>query len=330
MIFRESPPTEVLSAYPNLGLAWTALGSAGGFSGAQIWRGVAPDGRAHCLKGYPPGRTDRVRLEGRVHRWMIAARTAGLTFVPRIETAFGGRTTVEGGDRIWDLTEWMPGRADFHADPSDDRLAAAVTAVAELHRVWAGPGPVLQPAPAVARRLAALADWITLLQTGWQPRFGLADGPARESAEIAWRVLPGLVRRAVRDLEPWRSISVPTHPCLCDVWHDHVLFAGDRVTGLIDFGAAKVDHPAVDLARLLGSLVPDDRGRMSRALDAYRAVRPLSHPELVPLLDRTGTVVAAIHWLRWLDLERRPGPDLAAVARRLNGIVGRVATLVWG
>ena len=60
-------------------------------------------------------------------------------------------------------------------------------------------------------------------------------------------------------------------PCLCDPWHDHVLFTGDQVSGVIDYGSVKEDHIAVDLARLLGSLVEDDENAWSIGLKAYQS-----------------------------------------------------------
>jgi Ser/Thr protein kinase RdoA (MazF antagonist) len=319
VIFPESPPSAVTAAYPIPGIEWTALGSAGGFSGSKIWRGETADGRAFCLKAQPPGRKS---LETYIHRWMSAA---ALPFVPKVERTALGRTAVEHQGRTWELTEWMPGRADFHTAPTEARLASAVSAIAILHRAWSIERcPPQVGVPAVARRLAALTDWQQLLVTGWRPRFHATDGPIREPAEAAWNILPSQVRRAIRDLEPWRSVPVPTHPCLCDVWHDHVLFDGDRVTGIIDFAAAKMDHPTVDLARLLGSLIPDDPVRTAFALDVYQGMVPLSHPQLVSLLDRTGTVVAATHWLRSLYLDWRSYPDLAVVAERLTAIVQRL------
>ena len=324
MIFPESPPPAVSAAYALPEVVWTYLGTAGGFSGSRIWRGVTPDGRAFCLKAYPAGRMDREVLESTVHRWMREVR---LPFVPTVEATPQGRTAIEHLGRVWDLSTWMPGLADFHTSPSDPRLAFAVTALAELHRAWsANPvkGNHTRPAPAVVRRLSALSDWLWLTDSGWRPPFSSFDGSVREPAETAWRIVPALARRAIRELDPWRSIPVTTHPCLCDVWLDHVLFDGDRVSGFIDFSAVKVDHPAVDLARLLGSLVPDDPVRTAVALDAYQRVNALSHPQLVAVLDRTGTVVAAIHWLRSVYLDRRPVPNMDAVARRLTAVVERL------
>jgi homoserine kinase type II len=119
---------------------------------------------------------------------------------------------------------------------------------------------------------------------------------------------------------------LPLQPCLCDVWHDHVLFEGERVTGLVDYGSVKTDHVAVDLARLLGSLVGDDRQQQAAGLEAYARLRPLSPEEcrLVAALDETGTVLGAANWLRWLYHDVRRFEDREAVARRLAALVQRI------
>ena len=118
---------------------------------------------------------------------------------------------------------------------------------------------------------------------------------------------------------------MPVQFCVCDIWHDHVLFTGDAVTGLIDYGSVKPDNVAVDLARLLGSLVGDDAAAFARGLAAYKQVRPLSTDEraLVPILDRTGVVLGIANWLRWLYVDGRVYEDRAAVARRLAALVER-------
>jgi Ser/Thr protein kinase RdoA (MazF antagonist) len=113
---------------------------------------------------------------------------------------------------------------------------------------------------------------------------------------------------------------------LCDIWHDHVLLEDERLTGLIDYGGVQLDTVAADLARLLGSLAGDNPELRGAGLQAYRRVRPLSLEEesLVPVLEETGTVLAAAGWLRWLYLEHRTYDNPGAVARRLAIAVERM------
>jgi Ser/Thr protein kinase RdoA (MazF antagonist) len=125
---------------------------------------------------------------------------------------------------------------------------------------------------------------------------------------------------------------MPLQPCLCDVWHAHVLFEGEAVTGLVDYGSVKVDHVAVDLARLLGSLVEGDARRTAAGLTAYRRLRRLTQreAELVGVLDETATVLAVANWLRWLYHEGRRYDDRAAVTARLAGLVRRLERgVIW-
>jgi Ser/Thr protein kinase RdoA (MazF antagonist) len=114
------------------------------------------------------------------------------------------------------------------------------------------------------------------------------------------------------------------------VWNDHVLFSEEAVSGLVDFGSVRIDHASVDLARLLGSLVGDDREGWEAGLDAYKALRPLSLTEqgLARALDQTGTILGMANWLRWLYLERRVFVDRQAVADRLGALVRRIEG--WG
>jgi Ser/Thr protein kinase RdoA (MazF antagonist) len=120
--------------------------------------------------------------------------------------------------------------------------------------------------------------------------------------------------------------ALPLQSCLCDVWHDHVLFEGDTVTGLVDFGGVKTDHVAVDLARLLGSLVEDRAELRAAGLEAYRRIRPLSllEEELISVLDETGTLVGLMTWLKWLYVDIRPFENRASAARRVQALVDRV------
>jgi homoserine kinase type II len=135
-----------------------------------------------------------------------------------------------------------------------------------------------------------------------------------------------MIENVPRALAPWSERNLRLHPCLCDIWHDHVLFNGERVSGLIDYGGVKVDHVAVDLARLLGSMVGDNAQQRSAGLNAYLRCRPLLPEEqvLVDVLDETGTVIALANWLKWLYRDEKKFEDRTAVAQRLSTLVERV------
>jgi Ser/Thr protein kinase RdoA (MazF antagonist) len=300
------------------------LGNHGGFSGARLWR-VEAGGAAFCLRAWPGGDPSPERLRW-LHELMATARAAGLAFVPAV-LPVGADSFVAHAGRLWELSAWLPGRADFHQHPEPARLRAACAALARLHHAWASRSAARGPCPALARRLDRAADWLALVSSGWRPR-PAADDPVRPCAEAAFRLLSAWAGRVAGLLAPWAGRPFALHPCLCDVWHDHVLFDGSTVTGLVDYGSVKVDHPAADLARLLGSLVGDDAAAWADGLDAYTALRPLSADEqaLARELDRTGVILAAANWLMWVYHARRAFPDRQLVADRLGGLVCRLET----
>jgi homoserine kinase type II len=260
---------------------------------------------------------------------MTLACGQGLPFVPAVVGASHGRTWVEHAGGLWELTQWLPGRADYRQHPSRERLESACAAVAQLHLAWQ-PGVTAgrcETCPAAERRLGAVESWERLLRSGWAPRFpaGKAD-PVHPVAQRAWSVLPSWVGRVRPVLASFSGSLWGLQPCLCDPWHDNLLFDGERLSGLVDHGSVKLDHVAVDLARLLGSLVEDDEDGWRSGLAAYRAVRPLSpqEEELARALDRTGTVVGVVQWLRWLYEQGRAFADRAKAAARLGILVQRV------
>jgi homoserine kinase type II len=173
-----------------------------------------------------------------------------------------------------------------------------MTAVARFHIAVADfddppplQGGVRGGLPAIPRRLARLRELKhddinklsrVITDTTWPDLASLAR------AFIA--ALPNAIPRAIAQLEPLANATLPLQPCLRDIWHDHILFTGNEVTGLIDFGAVGIDTPATDIARLLGSLIPNPRSRSGEGpgerqhnaerwqtgLAAYSATRPLS------------------------------------------------------
>jgi Ser/Thr protein kinase RdoA (MazF antagonist) len=297
------------------------LGNHGGFSGARLWRV-----EGFCLRAWPPDDSFPARLD-HIHQLMTQARDAGLTFVPRLERAADGSSCIEHGGRWWELVEWLPGRADYCDRPTTARLQAACCALARLHVMWGRGSVRTDVCPAVQRRFDSLRQWHELRTGGWDPLTVVtASDRLRSLTERAVAVLARRLASIQPWLTPWAEPRWPLQPCLCDVWHDHLLFEEDRLTGLIDYGSVKLDHVAADLARLLGSLVEDDDEGWHVGLTAYRSVRPLSaeEAELARTLDRTGTVLGVANWLRWLYAEHRAFENRDAVAQRLGTLVTRL------
>jgi homoserine kinase type II len=292
------------------------LGNHGGFSGANLWR----IGDAVCLRASAPS-ADRSHLVA-AHRLMLAAREDGLRFVPAVFAIRDGSTIVEHAGRVWELMEWMPGRASYQEAPSRLKLQSACTALGRLHRCWqrfAETKPQL--IPSVWRRLRESAA-LPLNEIVTDPL-----DPAAAAVDRAKRALPRWLQQLPAKLLPfWSRSYARLQPCLCDVWHDNLLFEGDRLTGLVDYAAVKSDHVAVDLARMLGSLVEDDEDGWREGLVAYSRQRPLSEQDeaLARVLDVTGTIVGAANWVRWLSDPRRAFEDREAAARRLEKLLARI------
>ncbi|MCI0379161.1 MAG: phosphotransferase [Gemmataceae bacterium] len=291
-----------------------------GFSDASIFRVRTLQGE-FCLRAWPLYHPfSHIRF---AHELMDAAQD--LPFVPRLLRANDGSSTLTSADSYWELQTWMPGRADFWQCPGRERLESACRALARLHQVWERKRVESRVCAALLRRAARKAVWGQLCDSGWQPRFDVGDA-VDYWAGRAWNLLSRLFHELADLLKPWEKEIVPVFPCLCDVWHDHVLFSGDEVTGIIDYGNVAIDSPAADLARLLGSLVEDDDDRWRTGIEAYAAVRSISDREilLARALDRSGAILAAATWLKWLYWEQRPVAKRSAVADRLERIVRRL------
>lgn len=319
-----------------------ALPPAGrGFSGALVFRIESPAG-VFCLKAWPPESADVPRIRG-LHRLLGHLRSQGIDIVAVPVASGSGQTAVFCEGRWWQLEPWMPGRADFHESPSDDRLNSALSALARVHRAaatfepaddersWFGSHSATS-APAVENRIDAIAAWSAdqLAQVG--SRIRKVGDSERQLADVAGRVLVHFERcRAAveHQLRTARQVQVPVQPCLRDVWHDHIFFVGDRVSAIIDPSAARSDTVAADLSRLLGSLIGDDHPKWQAAIEAYDRVRPLSSAErtLVPILDRSGVLLSGMTWLRRRFLQDVRFDEPQRVLERLQKIADRLETL---
>jgi Ser/Thr protein kinase RdoA (MazF antagonist) len=298
---------------------------SGGWSGSRLWKVTDEGGGEFCLRRWPPEHPTPERLTF-IHA--ILRRVAvHLLVVPAPLFSQSGATFHRHAGHLWDLAPWMPGEADFHSHPTRGKLLSAMHTLAGFHIAAADRELKFGPAPAwLDRQRAANA----LVSGGLQQIEAAVKQPLDPALDtLARRLLP-LARDALqRDLAaPLRTIppAVSLQPAIRDIHHDHVLFTGDEVTGIIDFGALRIDTPLADVARLVGSLVGDDRDNRQLALDTYAELRPLSETDrqFVDRLDETGLILSAFNWLRWLYVERRDMGESSPIVRRLDEILARL------
>ena len=287
-----------------------------------------------CLKAWPIDFQDSNRLN-RLHGAMRSAFENGLKFVPIVFWKPNQQTCHYCCGRFWDLTAWMSGLADFRVNPSMPRLQAACRALAQLHETWSNESIVAIP-PSVLRRLESTRQWEEAIRADWRPQIAADElDPVTRIARRIWPLLPPFMPEIQKRLECWTGPR-NLQPCVCDIWHDHVLFTGDEVTGIIDYGSMRIDTPATDLARMLGSLVGDDLKMWNAGFAAYREVRLLDQADatLARVLDWTGVVLGAANWLHRLYVEKRTYQDRYLVANRMQALVERMehfaSSPLWG
>ncbi|QDU97780.1 phosphotransferase [Lignipirellula cremea] len=308
-------------------------GSSGGLSGAQFWRLETEQG-PYCLRLWPAEHPTAERLAW-IHAVLQRAASAGFTLAPVPLADTAGRTFAAQQGRLCQLEPWMPGEALPVGSPSAELVADACQRLAEFHQAVQPPlqaAPVLEESPGIllrTERLASLQDPAVLAgyRHALSPRiFPAAYLLASRYLELAPQAFGGLLAQ----LAPARSLRVPLQPCIRDVWRDNLLVEGDRLSGLVDFGAMNLETPAADVARLLGSLALDDAALWQAGLAAYQAVRPLAAGErqLIAAFDRSLVVLGGFSWLDWIYLEQREFAEPARVLARLAELLLRLETNV--
>jgi homoserine kinase type II len=247
-----------------------------------------------------------------------------------------GETFLPLDDRLWEACTWQPGSPAVTA--SDEQLASAVRSIDAWHRaippsLIRDGDPLLAPTSAIGHFLAgrdSASPGLLRRRDEWRRLSAVAFGNRMASLSSFTdpeRLAERTLRQAERHVSPmsrWlHDADLPRRLCVClrDVHGEHVLFTGTAVTGIVDFGAIGLDHPAIDFGRLLGSLAPDDRARWHNAL---AGIADADAFDLAWRFDRTGTLLGALHWLEWLVISPREFANRAAAYARWRSLVERI------
>jgi Ser/Thr protein kinase RdoA (MazF antagonist) len=312
-------------------LSLEPLASTGGFSGAVLWRLQSRRGPL-CLRRWPVDSPSPKRLEF-IQAVLWHVNQEGFHQIPLPLETRHHHGYVRHAGHLWELTPWLPGTADYRAKPSPARLHAAFEALARFHLAAASfPLPETGPIPSpgivervqrleelMAGRLAEVASAIT--DGDWPQLASRGRQLTAQFTTLGPKLLPSLRRSA--------ELAVEIQPCIRDIWHAHVLFVDEQVSGIVDFGAVRPENVAADIARLLGSLASDDASDWRRGLSAYQEVRQISTDELalVTAFDRSTVLMGGLQWLEWIYCQQRIFVNRDAVLARIDEFLWRMSKL---
>lgn len=329
-----------------------------GFSGATVYR-VAIDGQGEfAVKRLPVG-TDRERTLG-IHQTVASMRTAAT------ERGLGDLglpdffSLTETGQNLWEVSRWQPGRP-LSIDADVDQIIAGVQAIAAVHRAADAVQPPADDrvAPSVLERITRLNSVDLNLKSPSEltDRYcrcypGVESSMRAEFLETLSRAIwtlqhgwpivgPGILRR----LESWASQPTQCHFVIRDVHRMHLLFEheSDQRIGFIDFDAMRIDTPALDLARWIGSFAdsarPDLDVMWDRAVAEYDRENPFPEGcnvrriDWVRLLHESGVWGSLANWVDWVHSGRRFGSSqssagLSLVAERIRQIADAAAATI--
>lgn len=342
---REEFPAKVVSdlLIPVGADRFRQLGGDGGLSGAKVWQ-VMGEGREYCLRQWPKPHPSAEKLT-EIHRCMIYARRQGLETVPAIirpQAGFAmskepriGETFIEAEGWFWELSHWLSGIADYWLEPSENRLKSACRELGRLHSAWRDLAPQghahaigLQLAPAIMDRvwrLQALTDNAVAELGAALTRFAEADWAL--NATLILNQIGVLKPTFLADLTYWSKYTFPCQYVMRDIWHDHVLFQGEVCSGLIDYGAVRIDTVATDLVRMLGSLTKSGpNSEWEIGLAEYQREVALSENELaiLEILYKSSVLLSGVQWIRWLAVDELQFPGKESFVKQ------RVAELATG
>lgn len=338
-------PPEVRQAWPALQQASQFKPIAEGLSSSQVWQVQLPN-TTLCLKAWPTTAITSQRLT-ELHQFQCEL-SASLFFIAKIERTMEGATFLKTQDHLWELSSWLPGAPVSALTVTLELGQAAIKAVARMHATSHSWKCQYGSSTSVAQRIEILQRY-QVRTTELKLSVERADEPLRTLASHTLKHFHSLSSRVEAELN---RLTIPTELfwVIRDLHIEHVLFENGKVTGIIDFGAARMDEPLVDLVRLLGSFWPMDRRKRHEMLFAYLSLmnevdskkdsglllfgkqqqHQLSQLERYKLLDEASTLLSAMQWLQWLVVERQQfASETSTLINRWQMLVDRLDLQQW-
>ncbi len=311
----------------------TVSAAGGGFSGAGVFRAEDSSGSAFAMRQIPHSdvmSTERycemvallsemsLRGCGMIPvplRHQQSSLTILQTFrQPAIVNLDSSQTRIQANDCVWQMEPWMPGEP-AQGPPTPGQIKSTLEALLLFHTMAAectqarSDARSVAPwfhisegcAPGISRRLSIVSELSDGLLTSFIK--SVAAEPDPEFRCCAKRVCAALefwlpwLRKKLTEVA--RS-SYRLQPVVRDLWRPHVLFTGERVTGIIDLNAMATDHVGLDVTRLFRSWFGADIDRIREALTSFRSQRLLDASEwrLLQAYDAATALLSPVTWLR--------------------------------
>ncbi len=312
---------------------------ASGFSGAIVWKLRLEDEPSFAVPGLHdwaircwPAETSLERVL-EIHSVIRHARQLQCGFLPQYRPCQrSGLTAFENQQRVWECSQWMPG-----APPNLVRSVKSVApqlgfALAQFHNATASMGRQFsKSALVIDSRLHRLRTLEKISNQGsFAPAAMKSDVKLHWASNILQQHWTTKVTTAKTVLNELQAISWHQQYVLRDVHCQNTLFDNEQLTAILDYDALRIDSPAADIARLIGSMqlglteelwqgvseIFSEAATETKTegykelvwqslLAAYRQIRAFSEQEerLARLLVEVSPVVNLANWVVWLAQE---------------------------
>ena len=229
-------------------------------------------------------------------------------------------------DALWTIEYWLAGEAiASHETVSDDLLDQIVTTLLALHHAGREWGNLHYESAGIADRIKKIHEWQSRSASNeWQEQFrsqAFGDrslnrlseatlSPCEILSPIEIHQIEAAFASSVRFIQQRGASWISTlaliqsrrpecHWVLRDLWRENILIDRGRVCGVIDFGAARVDWPILEVVRALSSFLSPSDPRWQSVWDSYQRQSPtkqLPSFETIQTLDHIATTLSLLYW----------------------------------
>jgi Phosphotransferase enzyme family len=275
--------------------------------------------------------------------------------IPEVVLFRPGTPILECDSTLWTLARWCPGQSKANGGTiSDAFLEQSSCLLAKLHLVGHTHGNRVSRSVGLMKRLQCVLHWSEESVSTQMKRW--LDGAFHQSSasdrDMIWKPLAAAFHQTVVSFNLMRKHLVSrleadakclrtNHWIIGDLWRENILVDATKnecITGLIDFGAARIDWAPLEVVRWFSSFLPFDDPRLAHLLHRYNEIRnpsvgedSASEPHELTLqefrwLDGICTLTSLLQWFSWLAdndfefafLQTRVLPRIQELSARLE------------